>query len=127
MGKVLPIVTPESWNPTKVYYSNGAWDYELSGYEECKRDKAFFSEEIDPKNIAIIFSKNYTKKRGGFFGIIGGTLELWIEIKSNFIKDPVERTVSDFIFLRNALTKTYPYSLIPPLDITEKDLAKIDN
>ena len=51
MGESIPVVTPESWNPKKVYYvkryliqSNGAWDYELSGYEECKREKAFFGE-----------------------------------------------------------------------------------
>ena len=40
----------QSWNPKKVYYvnyliiqSNGAWDYELSGYEECKKEKRFFN------------------------------------------------------------------------------------
>ena len=42
------------------------------------------------------------------------------------MKDPVERTVNDFIFLRTTLTKLYPYSLIPSLDITEKELSKIE-
>ena len=58
---------------------------------------------------------------------MGGTLQLWIEIKTNFSKDPVERAVADFLFLRHALTKLYPYTFIPSLDITEKELNKIDD
>jgi len=40
-----------------IIQSNGAWDYELSGYEECKKEKPYFREEMDQNNLAVIFSR----------------------------------------------------------------------
>jgi hypothetical protein len=78
------------------------------------------------QKVQAIPFRNYTKKRGGFFGI-GGTLELWVEIKSDFMKESVERTIDDFLFLRKALVRLYPFSFIPSLNISEKELNCIDD
>jgi hypothetical protein len=37
--------------------SNGSWDYELEGYEECKKVKPFFAVEDGYRNIVVIFEK----------------------------------------------------------------------
>lgn len=44
----------EGFDAKKVYYSNGSWDYQLIGYEECKKVQRYFSEN-DYKNNIVIF------------------------------------------------------------------------
>ena len=48
-------------------------------------------------------------------------------MKGPIIKEQVARTAEDFIFLRRALKYTVPFSYIPPLDINENTLKKVDN
>ena len=57
---------------------------------------------------------------------MGATRELWIEIKSNIVENVPIRKVQDFRFLRQALSKQCPFTFIPPLNITDKDLGKVD-
>jgi hypothetical protein len=66
-----------------------------------------------------LISRHFTKKNGGFFGI-GGRLELWTTVQTNFTKDSVERKIQDFIFLQQILKKCFPHTFIPPLEITKE-------
>ena len=49
-----------------------------------------------------------------------------MEIKNNIFEEPVERTIEDFVFLRKALKTTLPFTFIPPLNVTDKDLENIE-
>ena len=61
------------------------------------------------------------RKVGGFFGI-GAKAELWIEMRSNLLREHTTRRVEDFLALRGLLVKSFPFAFMPPLEVSEKQL-----
>lgn len=76
------------------------------------------------REVGYDLCRQEIRKTGGFFGI-GCRSELWIEMRSNLLKEQATRRIQDFLALRKLLVKSFPFTFIYPLEITEKQLERV--